>query len=324
MFRPSNDPRGVPSAASPGEGDDGPALVPMPIIALGDDGAFDAGPATPRRARQAAPTLQALSVPVIEVGGSAGLVCVGDGVTDVGRQREHNEDQILIREDLGLFAVCDGMGGHQAGEVASALAATVIEGFFERHALTAFFEGDHDDLLAGARRLTRAVTSANAEVHTVSRSRAEHRGMGTTVVAAYVQPGVETVHVAHLGDSRCYRLRAGKLEQLTRDHSLINELSDLKGVLGERELARLPRNVVTRALGLDEGVKVDVRSDDLADGDVFLLCSDGLTGMVSDDEIAEVLGFTPDAREAAELLVAMANEAGGTDNVSVVVFRVEG
>jgi protein phosphatase len=147
--------------------------------------------------------------------------------------------------------------------------------------------------------------------------------MGSTLVAAFVDREARVVHIGHVGDSRCYRLRGDAIELLTRDHSLVNDALDLKPDLTEDELARLPKNIITRALGMKDGVKVDVRSEVLQPGDVYLLCSDGLSGMVSDEQMVEALSITEDLKEACELLIAMANDAGGTDNISAVAVRIE-
>jgi protein phosphatase len=145
--------------------------------------------------------------------------------------------------------------------------------------------------------------------------------MGSTCVAIHLTPGM--VHIAHVGDSRCYRIRDGEIEQMTRDHSLINDALDMKPDLTKEELARLPKNIITRALGMKDVVKVDVKSEPVLPGDTFLLCSDGLTGMVPVHQILEVVGLTAEPQEACELLIAEANDAGGTDNISAVIVRVE-
>jgi protein phosphatase len=245
------------------------------------------------------------------------------GVTDVGRQRKHNEDCVLIRGELNLFCVADGMGGHNAGDVASKLVATSVANYFEatvgvdEHELSDEYVG----LTNGARRLAAAVSKANRDVHTISNTVHQHHGMGSTCVAIHLAEGM--VHIAHVGDSRCYRVRDGELVQMTRDHSLINDALDMKPDLTKEELSRLPKNIITRALGMKDIVKVDVKSEPALPGDMFLLCSDGLTGMVPVDQILDVLQLTPDPLEACELLVAEANDHGGTDNISALLVRVE-
>ncbi len=248
------------------------------------------------------------------------------GLTDVGRQRKHNEDTILIRPELGLFAVADGMGGHNAGDVASKLAATSLGNFFEAtHTATGVapvdLPEDYDDLAPAARRLAAGVRKANHDVFTISSTYQQHHGMGSTMVALHVRETGE-IHVGHVGDSRAYRIRDGEIVQLTRDHSLINDALEMKPDLLPEEIARLPKNIITRALGMKDAVKVDIRSERAEPGDVYMLCSDGLTGMVPDQQILEVVGLTDDPQEACELLVAEANDAGGTDNISALVIRI--
>jgi protein phosphatase len=248
------------------------------------------------------------------------------GLTDVGRQRKHNEDTVLIRPELGLFAVADGMGGHNAGDVASKLAATSLGNFFEAtHTATGVapvdLPEDYDDLAPAARRLAAGVRKANHDVFTISSTYQQHHGMGSTMVALHLRETGE-IHVGHVGDSRAYRIRDGEIVQLTRDHSLINDALEMKPDLLPEEIARLPKNIITRALGMKDAVKVDIRSERAEPGDVYMLCSDGLTGMVPDQQILEVVGLTDDPQEACELLIAEANDAGGTDNISALIIRI--
>lgn len=246
------------------------------------------------------------------------------GLTDVGRQRRHNEDHILVRPELGLYVVADGMGGHNAGNVASALVTTSIDNFFLATETDPLPEPRPEDagLSDGARRIALAVRKANRDIFEISSTHQQHHGMGSTVVAAYIPPSGDEIHVAHVGDSRCYRVRDGQLKQLTRDHSLINDALDIKPDLTPADLARLPKNIITRALGMKDGVKVDIRTEKVRAGDMFLLCSDGLSGMVTDPDLCDVLGMSEQVSDACEVLVAMANDAGGTDNISAVVVRV--
>jgi protein phosphatase len=246
------------------------------------------------------------------------------GLTDVGRQRRHNEDHILVRPEYGLFVVADGMGGHNAGNVASALVTTSIDNFFLATQTDALPppKAEDDGISPDARRIAMAVRKANRDVFEISSTHQQHHGMGSTIVAAYIPPGGDEVHIAHVGDSRCYRVRDGEIKQLTRDHSLINDALEIKPDLTEADLARLPKNIITRALGMKDVVKVDIRTEKLQPGDIFLLCSDGLSGMVNDADLGDVLGMSEQVSDAAEVLVAMANDAGGTDNISAVVVRV--
>ncbi len=248
------------------------------------------------------------------------------GATDVGRMREHNEDTFLIRDDLGLYLVADGAGGHNAGEVASALAARSIGNYFgstvrETHDKPEF---DTFGLSNGARRLSRAIKKANHDIIEVAKSSKEHRGMGTTVVVAAFSPRSGLLHIGHVGDSRCYRLRGGYLELLTHDHSLLNDVLEQRPELDESVLKRLPRNVVTRALGMEENLRVSIRSHAVAVGDRYLLCTDGLSNPVPPSAVAEVMAKPEPASALAAQLIRLANTAGGPDNIAAVVIEVAG
>ena len=256
-----------------------------------------------------------------EVATQQTLFALAGGKTDVGRKRDHNEDQVLINEELGLYAVADGMGGHQAGDVASSIAAASLEEFFWKTVDGVEVEG-LDELHEGAQRLAAAIHHCNHEVFARSGRSANQGGMGSTVVAIHVDPNEPLVHIAHVGDSRCYRIRGRKIEQLTRDHSMINEALRLNPDLSEEILKQLPSNVVTRALGTKEDVQPDVATEKLLPGDTFLLCSDGLSGEVSDEDMLFGILESDSVVDAAELLVAMANEAGGRDNISAVVVQI--
>lgn len=246
------------------------------------------------------------------------------GKTDPGRVREINEDNILLAPKLGLFLVCDGMGGHATGNIASKLAVKSIHNFFEATADTPFEESPHvddGDAPVEARRLASAIRKANRDVHEISISHERHKGMGSTAVAIHIL-GAQ-LSIAHVGDSRCYRLRDGELKQLTRDHSLHNEALALKPNLSAEKLAKLPKNVVTRALGMKDSVQVELGHSLLEQGDIYLLCSDGLYNMVQEEDIAGILELQEDLEESCDLLITMANEAGGTDNISVLLVRVD-
>jgi PPM family protein phosphatase len=228
--------------------------------------------------------------------------------TDTGRQRRANEDSHLARAPL--FVVADGMGGAQAGEVASRIAVESFEGGLHG-------PGEPEEVLA---QLARA---ANARIHELSHSHAEQAGMGTTLTAFYV--GDREVSIAHVGDSRAYRLRGAELTRLTDDHSLVDELLRQGRLTPEEALEHPQRSVITRALGPEGFVEVDTRSYTAQDGDVYLLCSDGLTTMVPEARLAELLlAYAPKSlRDAGEALIAAANEAGGRDNITVLLLRVE-
>jgi len=227
--------------------------------------------------------------------------------TDTGRQRRANEDAMLARAPL--FVVADGMGGAQAGEVASRIA---VESF--RRALPED-NGDHE------RALSDRIAEANARIHELSQNNAAQAGMGTTLTAIYV--GEHAVSLAHVGDSRAYRLRDGELTRLTEDHSLVDELIR-QGRLTPAEAQDHPqRSVITRALGPEPTVQPDTYSHAARAGDIYLVCSDGLTTMVSEQELAAIVSGSADLRAAGEALVRAANEAGGRDNITVILFRLE-
>jgi serine/threonine protein phosphatase PrpC len=226
--------------------------------------------------------------------------------TDTGRQRRANEDSLLARAPL--FVVADGMGGAQAGEVASRIAVESFE--------PGLPETPHPELeLAGLAR------AANARIHELSHAHAEQAGMGTTLTAVYV--GEQEVAIAHVGDSRAYCLRDGQLLRLTDDHSLVDELIRQGRLTPEEAIEHPQRSVITRALGPEGIVEVDTRSFRARDGDVYLLCSDGLTTMISEEEIAMALLAHERLRDAGEALIAAANHAGGRDNITVVLIRLE-
>jgi len=250
---------------------------------------------------------------------------VAAGLTDIGRIRQHNEDTVLLRNDLNLFMVADGAGGHEAGNVASALAVTTVAHYFEetaqRHEESPLF--DSFGLPMSVRRLSSALHRANKEVLEVAVASNRHKGMGTTIVVAWLEPRTCLLHVGHVGDSRCYRLRGRHLEALTQDHSLINEVLEMRPDLDDTVLSKLPRHVVTRALGMGESIRTTLRSYELAPGDKYLLCSDGLHGLVPDHQIAEALAIERTPEEQARLLIEMAKEAGSRDNIAALVIECE-
>jgi protein phosphatase len=228
------------------------------------------------------------------------------GRSDVGRQRDANEDNFVLAEPL--FAVADGMGGAQAGEVASRTAADVFEGASD--------EGDHGP----EQLLTELTREANRRIFEMAQADPSRRGMGTTLTAAIVWP--EGVSVGHVGDSRAYRLRDGGLEQLTHDHSLVAELQRSGQLTAEAAEHHPQRSIITRALGPEADVEVDAHTHAARAGDVYLLCSDGLTGMVSDAEMESILRGAGSLDAAADSLVRAANQNGGKDNITVVLFRL--
>ena len=251
------------------------------------------------------------------------LVLRAAGLTDVGRSRPSNEDVVLVRPDLDLYVVCDGAGGHNAGEVASALAARSLSNYFgatirRTHELPEF---DRFGIPGGARRLSGAILKANKDVIEIAKSSPAHKGMGTTVVAACFSPRSGLMHVGHVGDSRCYRMRGGHLELLTQDHSLLTDVIEQRPELDDTVLERMPKNIVTRALGIDPKLRVSMRSYAVVAGDRYLLCSDGLSGMLSAQAIAPLLEEKADLEAVVHNLVAAANSAGGRDNIGAVVIE---
>ena len=256
---------------------------------------------------------------------NAVLKILAAGGTDIGRGRKHNEDSVLLRSDLQLYILADGAGGHNAGNVASALATTSIANYLEE---TANRDGARHDidafgLATDARRLAISIQRANRDIIEIANSSNKRRGMGTTVVAALVHAEMAALHLAYVGDSRCYRLRAGEFELLTFDHSLIHDVLELKPDMDDDALARLPRNVVTRALGMEEPVRVSVRTHHLLAGDRYLLCSDGLTDALEPEQICEVLLVPRAPDEIVGTLIELANTAGGMDNIAAVVIACE-
>jgi protein phosphatase len=226
--------------------------------------------------------------------------------TDTGRQRRGNEDSSFARAPL--FVVADGMGGAQAGEVASQIAVSK-------------FEDGLPDGGTPEERLAAVVQEANREIYERSRTEDERAGMGTTVTAAYLDEA--GVAIAHVGDSRAYMFREGELVRLTQDHSLVDELVRRGKLTEEQALEHPQRSIITRALGPEPFVEVDTWTYPVRQGDVLLLCSDGLTSMLSEARISEILRAASSLRAAAEQLIDGANEAGGRDNITVVAFRVE-
>ena len=227
--------------------------------------------------------------------------------TDTGRQRSENEDSLFVRSPI--FVVADGMGGAQAGEVASKAAAEA-------------FDRDLPDA-PPERMLRETIEAANRQIHELARSDPGRAGMGTTITAAIVNSQSEEVGIGHVGDSRAYRLRGDKLERLTRDHSLVEEMRR-KGQITDAQAEDHPqRSIITRALGPEPEVEVDVQTVPASPGDVFLLCSDGLTTMVDEERIAATLKKSGSMVEAVRSLVDAANRAGGRDNITALAFRLE-
>jgi protein phosphatase len=248
------------------------------------------------------------------------LSVVAAGATDIG-QRDHNEDQVLLRPELGLFLLADGAGGHNAGNVASALATTTVANVFETSAATLAERPEVDTfgLWTVARRLSSAIHQANSEIIDIAKKSAKYQGMGTTLVALAFSPIGDVVHVAHVGDSRCYRMRAGQLEPLTMDHSLIVDVLEAYPDADDALLARAPQNVVTRALGMEESLRVPVRTLPALPGDVYLLCSDGVTDELDDELLASLLSDSQPPERLVRAIIEAALSHGAKDNVAAVV-----
>lgn len=250
---------------------------------------------------------------------------VAFGMTDVGLQRDHNEDSYAVLNEYGLYIVADGMGGHRAGDVASQIATDSISEFFRSTAnddatwpiaFDANLTEDENRLLSG-------ILIANRRIFERSIRSRECAGMGTTVVGAVFSRRRNRFYVGHVGDSRAYRIRAGTIQQLTRDHSLINDYLMAMPEMTEEQRAELPKNVITRALGMHDNVNVDLMSDEPRIGDVYLLCSDGLSGMITDEQIRDIVVSSRDTMEMCRRLIEQANENGGDDNITVLVVKFD-
>ncbi len=250
---------------------------------------------------------------------------ISTALTDVGRKRDHNEDNFYLHKEDNLFIVADGMGGHEAGEVASQIVVEAIKDFFIRTG------NDRDatwpykmykDKSYEENRLIVAVQEGNKKVNDLSikkfGKKAKH-GMGTTVTAClFVNGGV---YSAWVGDSRIYRLRNKKLEQISEDHSLLNEMIK-KNDMTEEEIENFPhKNVILRAIGLKPEVEVEVRFEKLEDGDIYLLCSDGLSGEITDPDMEEIMNASEDIEEINRVLIATANKNGGKDNITSALIK---
>jgi PPM family protein phosphatase len=246
------------------------------------------------------------------------------GDTNVGMTRPHNEDSLHLPVDERLVIVADGMGGHASGEVASRMAVDTVVEYFretaEEQTLTWPFKVDREGR-AEVTRLITAVKLANLKIHEAAQRDPAHKGMGTTIVSALFLD--DKIVIGHVGDSRLYRLREGEISQVTEDHSLINDYIKMKRMTAEEAASWPHKNVIVRALGMKDTVQVDVHTETPRLGDCYLLCSDGLSGMIADDKIREILLAEHDLDRAAERLIAAANHAGGKDNITVVLARIE-
>jgi protein phosphatase len=244
-------------------------------------------------------------------------------LTDTGRVREHNEDMIGVEPDIGLYVLADGMGGYNAGEVASGIAVKTIVNLVREAYQDQHLEGV--DRTTGYMRtsiiLRDAILRANKIIHQTSKTQPQCEGMGTTIVAALFYD--DKIATAHVGDSRLYRLRGDRFERLTMDHSLLQELVD-RGFYSQEEAARSTnKNYVTRALGVEPAVEIEIHEHPVEKGDQYVLCSDGLSDMVEDEDIHLTINtFNDNLDTAAKQLVQLANDHGGRDNISVIVTEV--
>jgi PPM family protein phosphatase len=244
------------------------------------------------------------------------------GATDVGKVREHNEDTIGVDADIGLLVLADGMGGYNAGEVASGIAVktvmSLVKEAIERQDLTA------DDAESGLSRpsivLRDSIMRANKIIYQTAKTQPQCEGMGTTIVACLFFDN--KVAIAHVGDSRLYRLRSSRFEQMTLDHSLLQELVD-RGFYSQEEAARASnKNYVTRALGVEPSVEVEIHEEPALKGDYYVLCSDGLSDMIEDEDIHLTIStFSASLETIAKQLIQLANDNGGRDNISVVLAQ---
>lgn len=250
------------------------------------------------------------------------------GLTDVGKKRTENEDAFVVDPELGLFVVCDGMGGHASGEVASAMTTEEMHVFFQ-----ARYDGDRSLPYQGEPGATvselvisNAIQHANDKVYIAGMRDSKLEGMGTTVVAMMESPDADDkLIIAHVGDSRIYRFRQGRLEQVTRDHSLLNHKIDLGELKSQDEIDNFKHgNVIVRAVGLKDYVRPETSIHERVAGDIYVLCSDGLSDMVDDWSIENVIEANQDdLEEASRILIRMANDRGGKDNITAVIVRVD-
>ncbi|MBI5528612.1 MAG: Stp1/IreP family PP2C-type Ser/Thr phosphatase [Deltaproteobacteria bacterium] len=244
------------------------------------------------------------------------------GLTHVGMKRTHNEDSFFTMEEENLFIVADGMGGHSSGEVASQMAVETVANFFKATSnddeVTWPFKMDKERDYQ-ENRLVTGMKLANLRIYEAAQREAKYRGMGTTMVSSLFSDGV--LIVGHVGDSRGYRVRGGQLEQLTEDHSLLNDYIKAKKLTPE-EIENFPhKNVIVRALGMKETVQVDILKLKPMENDIYLMCTDGLSGMVNDQEIVQVVNKSAGLDQAAAELIARANQNGGMDNITTILLK---
>lgn len=234
--------------------------------------------------------------------------------TDRGMVRENNEDAVAIDLPSGLCVLADGMGGYNAGEIASGMACAFIKSEMSRWLMQVGKNASAKDV---RRALEICVQNANHSIFNAANSNPQYTGMGTTLVVGVFQDG--RLLLGHIGDSRCYRLRAGDFQQITKDHSLLQDQIDAGLITAEQALTAANKNLVTRALGVEDAVLLDVTEHRVEEGDIYLMCSDGLSDMVQDGQIADMMKANNTLEQTGKLLVQTANESGGRDNISVVL-----
>jgi len=239
--------------------------------------------------------------------------------TDPGRLRRNNEDSVAVDFDAALVVLADGMGGYNAGEVASNIATSFIRTELGRWLIEAAAQANDADV---RRAMDICVDNANRAIFNAAHSNPQYAGMGTTLVVGVFREG--RLLLGHVGDSRCYRWRDGQLTQLTRDHSLLQEQIDAGLITKEEAAFSNNKNLVTRAVGVDETVPLESHQHDLLGGDVVLMCSDGLSDMIDDARISELLRSSATLEAGASALIDAANQAGGKDNIAVILARVTG
>lgn len=249
---------------------------------------------------------------------------IASGQTNVGRKRAHNEDNLVLVEAENLFVVADGMGGHASGEVASQIAVESISDFFRRSSENDEITWPYKEekgLRYEENRLVTGIKLSNLRVFETASSDKALKGMGTTIVSALFTEG--TAYMGHVGDSRGYRIRDGAIEQVTEDHSLLNDYIKANKLTPEEIEAFPHKNVIVRALGMRDTVRVDISRLNPKTNDIFLLCSDGLSGMVKDPDMLSIVeAANGDMDAAATALIAAANENGGVDNVTVILIKI--
>lgn len=239
--------------------------------------------------------------------------------TDTGRVRSNNEDSIAVDESCGVAVLADGMGGYAAGEVASGMACDFIKGELGRWLHEASSNASDGDV---KRAMDICVDNANRAIFGAANSNPTYAGMGTTLVLAVFRSG--RLLLGHIGDSRAYRWRDGQLQQITKDHSLLQEQIDAGILTPEQAQYAANKNLVTRALGVEDLVLMETHLHDIQSGDIYLMCSDGLSDMLRDQQIAEVMAAPASLPDMGAALVAAANDAGGRDNIAVVLVRAQG